>query len=432
MYDLRIDNGKIYTSGGLREGYVCIENGKIAEFRKEKADEVIDAKGMLVLPGVIDLHVHFRDPGFTHKEDFFTGSRAAAHGGVTTVVDMPNTKPAPVSENLLVEKIRSLEGKGCVDFVISGGVSDAGEIGKMGKHTLTFGELFMTYSFGQEKLEGFEEALGGIRKTGRVAIVHCEDEEINKKAAERVKDKNEPASHCIARPPESEISAVKKVLALAKKTGVKLHICHLSTKEGVELVHRAKKEGMNVTCEASPHHLFLTEKDMQRLGAYAKMNPPLRTQSDRMALWNGLISGTVDMVATDHAPHTREEKEKDFWEAPSGVPGVETSLPLLLTQLAQKRIDLNALVRITSTAPAQRLGIYPRKGIINRSSDADIVILDPKHEWKLKNEYLLTKCGWSPFEGMEMKGLPVHTIIRGEPVMLDSEVINKKIGRHVI
>jgi dihydroorotase len=435
MYDLRIDNGRIYTSSGLREGYVGIEEGKIVGFKKDRADEVIDAKGMLVLPGVIDFHVHFRDPGLTYKEDFFTGSRAAAHGGVTTVVDMPNTKPAPVSEDLLARKIKGIEGKSLVDFVISGGVAGdtIEEIGAMGEQTLTFGELFMSYSFGQGKLreENLGETLSEIKKTGKVAIVHCEDETINMKATDRVKDKEDPISHCLARPVESEISAVKKVLKLAKETGVRLHICHLSTKGGLELVYEAKREGVDVTCEATPHHLFLTEKDMDRLGAYGKMNPPLRTQSDRMALWGGIISGAVDMVATDHAPHTRNEKEKDFWEAPSGVPGVETSLPLLLTQLAKGNIDLNVLVRIASTAPAKRLGLYPRKGIISTGSEADIVIVDPKYEWKLSDEYLLTKCNWSPFEGMSLKGMPIHTILRGEPVMLDSEIINKKIGRHV-
>jgi dihydroorotase len=432
MYDIRIDNGKVYTQKGLREGYVCIEDGKIAGFKKERADEIIDAKGMLVLPGLIDFHVHFRDPGFTYKEDFFTGSRAAVHGGVTTVIDMPNTKPAPVTEDLLMRKIKGIEGKSCVDFVISAGLSaETKDIEEMGRHTLTFGELFMTYSFGQGAVGDIGEVLKEIEKTKRVAIVHCEDDNINKRAAERIKDKDDPLSHCIARPAESEISAVKKALEDVKKTGVKLHICHLSTKGGLELVYQAKKEGVNVTCEATPHHLFLNEKDMLRLGAYAKMNPPLRTQSDRIALWDGLRSGVVDMIATDHAPHTRDEKDQDFWKAPSGVPGVETSLPLMLTQLAKGKIDLNVLVRVMSTAPAQRLGLYPRKGIINEGSDADIVIVDPKKEWKLTDEYLITKCKWSPFEGMSLRGIPVHTLLRGEPVMFDSDVMNKKIGRHV-
>jgi dihydroorotase len=426
MPDLVIKNARLFMGDALQTFEIAVDNRKISKIGKiistEEVDRVIDARGALVLPGAIDVHVHFRDPGMKQKEDWYTGSCAAAAGGVTAVIDHPNTIPPTIDPDSF--KIKKKEAKkSIIDYGINAGVT-----GKL-KHITTlwelgitaFGEVFMADSTGALNvndltLRGALEIIGDL---GAVTCIHAEDEEIRRKFAHIVKGNLAPEYYSKSRPPLSEKIAVEKAIKFAGNS--KLHFCHISAAESLETIRRAKAENTNITCEVAPHHLFLSTRDWKHLGTLGKMNPPLRNFHDQKSLWKGLNNGTVDVIASDHAPHLEPEKLTDIWSAPAGVPGVETMLPLMLNAVKRNLITLKRLLEVTSEAPARIFGF--NKGMLAPGYDADIVIVGELTE--IRTEKMHSKSGWTPYKGM--KGIfPKMTLSRGEIVFEDGEITAKR------
>jgi len=420
MYELKLV-GNALLSRRVVQCEIGMGEGRITKIGRRigEAEKTFVFKKELILPGIIDIHAHFREPGATYKEDWESGSKAAAHGGVTLVFDMPNTMPPTTTLQRVEEKRRLAESKSVIDYRICGGVRKGNihELAGMAPAVSAFGEIFMCESFGELQISKAEllDAYKEIAKTGKVAITHAEDAEINEYFKEKFRKSNDPAIHGEVRPPLSENVAVATALQLAKATGVKLHLTHISTKESIQLIRIMKKKA-DVTCDVTPHHLFLTEENMKELGNFGKMNAPLRSKDDQDALWRGIKTGVVDIVASDHAPHTKEEKKKPYWDAPAGVPGIETMLPLMLTAVKRRWINLYKLVKLMCVNPAKRMGLYPQKGVLAEGSDADIVVVDLNKKWEIHGKDLHTKCRWTPFEGFQVAGMPVMTISKGRIV----------------
>ncbi len=435
MTTTALTNGKIFTNGELIEANLLIENGKISEITKKtisnSADKIVNCKGKIILPGAIDVHVHLRTPGLEHKEDITTGSKAALHGGVTTIFDMPNTLPPTVTAEELEAK-RKLYEKNCLanySLYLGCTAENLGEIEKAeGIKAL---KIYMGSSTGDlllDSLGRIEKVFELARKKNLVSCMHAESETCIKMHSEegRKKGYGNAFYHSIVRPSKCAEIAVENAIELARRIGNKLHVCHTTTGKELGLVAKAKKEKLRVSCEVAPHHLFLSRNDAKKLGNYGKMNPPLREKKDVAALWKGLKNGTVDCIATDHAPHTKEEKEKNYWEAPSGVPGLETSLPLMLDAIGKRKIVLQKVVELMAENPARIFGIAG-KGKIAEGFNADLTIVDLKQTWKVKGDELFTKCKWSPFEGWKLKGKVCQTIVNGN-LAYDNGNVEKKIN----
>jgi dihydroorotase len=426
MPDLVIKNARIFINDALQPVEIAVDNGKITKVGKivgtEEVNQVIDARGALVLPGAIDVHVHFRDPGMKKKEDWYTGSCAAAAGGVTTVIDQPNTIPPTIDPESFKKKQKEAK-KSIIDYGINAGVTQnmkyLKELWELG--ATAFGEIFMAESTASLNVNyiTLKEALEVIGELDAVACIHAEDEETRIRYVHLLKGNLAPESYSKSRPPLSEKIAVEKALKLAANT--KLHFCHISAPESLEAIRKAKAETKNITCEVAPHHLFLTIKDWKRLGTLGKMNPPLRDFYSQQSLWAGLNDGTVDVVASDHAPHLESEKMTDIWSAPAGVPGVETMMPLMLNAVKRNLITLRRLIEVTSQNPARIFGI--NKGVIAPGFDADMVIVGGAKE--IRKEKLHSKAGWTPYSGM-MGMFPRMTISRGDIVFEDDAIIAKR------
>lgn len=436
--DLVIRGGKILTTLGLFEGSLAIEAGKIVSISTAAsappADRVVEANDNLVLPGMVDMHVHFRDPGFTEREDFETGTTAAAAGGVTTVADMPNTVPSVTSVEALMEKIRIADRKALVDFALVGG---AGELSPdaligMAENGVAAFKTFMIARFKElaasdgQMLDNFKTIAG----TGLPCLIHAENEDIVSRWREKAlaTGRTDPIAHSEFRPPIAEDEATMRTIMLAGETDVHLHVCHMTTKGATSILGWAKAKGMRVTGETSPNYLLLTADAMRKVGPFAKIDPPLRGKEDQTALWRALNNGAIDALASDHAPYPKEDKERgweNIFEAPSGGVGVETSLPLMLDCVNRGLTSIERLVEVFSTNPAKILGLYPRKGAIMLGSDADLVIVDPKRAYEIKGEMLHSKEKVTAFEGYKGQGLPLTTLVRGEIVMENGDLLGK-------
>ena len=391
---LLIKNCRILIKGKLFQKNILIKNGKISKITNKeiKADEIIDAKGNFVLPGLIDCHVHFREPGMTHKEDFLTGSMAAAKGGITTILDMPNTIPPTTTLQALEEK-RKLAAKGIVNYGFNFGATLENLKDIQKARNIAAVKLYMDETTGGMKLEDLD-SIRDIFRTSKLTIIHAED--LNIKTAVDIFIKN--------------------------KIRNKLHVAHVSS--GQELDYAKNNPIKNqVSVEVTPHHLFMNEKDLQALGAFAEMKPRLKTEHDQKALWDGIERGTVDIIATDHAPHLREEKEMANY--PFGVPGLETMLPLLLDAFNNNKIDLSTIMKLCCENPA-RIFKIKNKGFVKEGYDADLTLIDLDKRQAVRSEDLLTKCKWSPFEGKILKGWPVATIVNGNVVYHDGEITDIK------
>ncbi len=437
-FDLVVENGKIYTPYGFFEGSIGVNNGKIVSLTKHvpkpDADKVVDAKGRLVLPGIIDMHVHFRDPGFPEREDFETGTRAAAAGGVTTIADMPNTVPSVTSVEALEEKIEIAKRKALVDFALIGGAGELtpetliklAEGGVVGFKTFMIARFRELAASDGQMLDNFTTIAG----TGLPCLVHAENEDIVSRWQEKAmaKGRIDPIAHSEFRPPVAENEATMRTIMLAEGTGVHLHICHMTTKEATEILVWAKARGIKVTGETSTNYLLLTADVMKKVGPYAKIDPPLRGAEDQKALWKAVNEGVIDVIVSDHAPYPKEDKEKgweNIFEAPSGGVSVETSLPLMLDCVNRDLLKLDCLVEITSTTPAKILRLHPRKGALLPGADADLVIVDMKRGFEIKGASLHSKQKITAFEGYRGRGQPLMTIVRGEIVMEEGEVMGR-------
>jgi len=443
--DLVIKNGKIVTPQVTYEGDdIAVKDGKIIAIDKQgsfaEAKEVIDVKGKYILPGLIDVHVHFREPGLTYKEDFTTGSMGAAVGGITTVCDMPNCVPFTCTLEAYQQKLDIIKNKAYVDYGLIAAIvgNSIQEIPKLAEAGINVFKIFMGATVGGVPAPddgGMLEAFRLIAKTGRRIGVHAENNPIMDFFAAKLKEegRTDALAHMEARPNVAEAEAIQRAILFAKETGCKLHIYHMSSKEGVELVKRAKADGVDVSAETGPHYLLLNSEHYKKLGSILKMNPPVRTAENGEALWKGLQDGTVEVIATDHSPHTVEEKIKDnIWEAIPGFPGVETSAPLMLTQINEGKISLNQYVKLASENPARLFNMYPEKGSFKIGTDADFTIVDMEKESVIDKSKLQSKCKLTPFDGYKIKGMPVCTIVRGNIVMKDGQIVGEPQGKQVV
>lgn len=440
--DLLLQDGKIYVGGELVEASLAIENGKIAAltFRPEafQPDRVVKARGKLILPGVIDCHVHFREPGRTHKEDFQTGSSAAAVGGVTTVFDMPNTLPPTTSLEAFKVKAEAAGRSSLVDYAIWGGVSaetleEAGRLREAG----VVG--FKLMASAQDQRRGASifsvpedggillQIMGKLAELGLPLAIHAEDFTVRKLLQDRLKaeGRGDWKAYLEAIPGEVEASAAARVLILARHAGARIHLVHVSSRLTLEVLRMARGLGVNFTAETCPHYLLLTWKAMEEAGCRAKIDPPLKMEEDVESLWEAIQDGTISILASDHSPHTREEKEAGLWEAPPGFCGVETLLPLMLSQVAEGRLTLGRLVSLTAENPAKAFGLWGFKGALHPGFDADLVVVDPRREWTIREENLHSRSKVTPWDGWRVKGFPTLTMVRGEIVAEEGEPTGK-------
>ncbi|MDP4008323.1 MAG: dihydroorotase [Candidatus Peregrinibacteria bacterium] len=437
-----LSNVNIVTPKKTFQGHILIEDGKIAKIYKGghevmgEFDEEYNLEGMYVLPGVIDAHVHFRTPGHEYKEDWKTGSAAAIAGGVTTVLDMPNNNPPAISVEALDAKRSLINGKTRVNYGLYIGATPT-NIEEIKKASNIAGvKIYMGSSTGDllvdehSVIEKIFESLPDI-----LIAIHAESELMMKENLEKFKDSNDPSVHSKIRSCECAHIATKEAIHIGKKYGNRLHICHMSCESELDEVKKFKaakstEHDLRLSCEVTPHHLFLNTSDYDRLENYARMNPPLRHVTDNKALRKGLKDGSIDMIATDHAPHTKEEKERSYTEAPSGIPGVQTSLPLLLNEVNRGELNLQDVVRLMCENPARIFGII-NKGVIEEGYDADLVIIDMDMEKEVKNREQFSKCGWSAFDGEKLKGWPVMTFVHGILVYDDGKVLDEFKGTEV-
>jgi dihydroorotase len=410
--------GNCYYQGRLARLCIGIEGGVITRVAKDlEGDEVYDFGGKLVIPAAIDSHVHMRDPGATHKEDFCTGTLAALHGGVTCVLDMPNTSPPTTTLEALREKARIAAAKSHVDYGLFAGVQPGVDIRKLATEAVGF-KLYMAGTTGDllaNSLESVGDELRKVAASGKVLSVHAEDECMRKKDSE-----SNLLDHLRNRRNECETSAIRKLRDL-RVEGLRTHICHVSALDSLPLL------AGRVTTEVTPHHLLL-DKD-SKLGTYGKVNPPLRKREDRQALFKALKEGSFDTIASDHAPHTVEEKEEDFDFAPCGMPGVETMVPIMLQLVRDRHLALSSLVSRLCERPGQMFGIP--KGRIEKGYDADLLVVDMMSGAEIRAERLHSKCGWTPYEGMPAI-FPKAVFLRGEVMTEGGSLVGEPAGRDVV
>jgi dihydroorotase (multifunctional complex type) len=411
---LLIRSAYIVGPRGLEKSDILIVKERIAEIAPELTQPAgattVEAHGWLALPGLIDIHVHLREPGGEHKEDFLSGTQAALAGGVTTVLGMPNTSPPLTDEATLEAALARAAEKAVCDFgLYLGATHDNIETAANVRNAVGL-KMYMGSSTGTLLVDRFEDQYAHMVNypSERVIAVHAENEE-----AVRYFD-----ARGQRRPPLCAVLETCRAIQMARSLKRSVHICHLSTAQEIEMVKAAKERGEPATCEVSPHHLFLSSEIEQHLGPLGRMNPPLRSAEDVEALWDNLKY--VDVIASDHAPHTLDEKKSPT--PPSGVPGLETMLPLLLMAVKQKQLDLADLVRLTSSGPAELFGLE-RKGRLAPGYDADIVLVDPDAQWTISADKLLTRCGWTPFEGWRAWGKVQQVYVRGTLAFADGKVL---------
>lgn len=448
MVDLVIMNSKVVIGDNIVFGGVSIKNGKIAtvcydnEFPESK--EVIDGKGNYLIPGCIDPHVHIRFPGGAHRETFETGTKAAAAGGVTTLIEHPISNPPQYSVEILNKRIEAVKEQAVVDvaFLGAAGGGHLDEITNIGKAGIVGYKTFLHDApEGREsEFEGltsknnFElnEVLKQIQKTSLLASAHAEDNDLVSGgiANLRKEGKTYPKAHCESRPPIVEVLAVEKLIRLAKENGTRLYLVHMSTPEAVELAKKAREAGQEIYIETCPHYLYLTDEALEKYGTYAKCNPALRDKERVDRMWDYVADGTIDTIGSDHAPYTVEEKERkkeDIFVAPAGFPGIETMMPLILTAVKENKISINRAVDLLSTNPSKIFGLYPQKGVICPGADADLVLVDMDEEFTVKASEMLTKARdvARVFEGKRLYGKVQKTLLRGQVVFDNGEILVK-------
>jgi len=407
----------LLPSGEIEPKEVVVADGKIiavgTDLEVPDQAKAIDGTGLTLLPGVIDPQVHFRDPGLEHKEDLHTASRACARGGVTSFLEMPNTLPLTTTQPVLTDKLAIAASKSLVNYGFFIGAT-AENLDDLRTANPTCGiKIFMGSAHGPLSVDTAETIEPIFAVGDRLIAVHAENQARIMARREQFAGETDPAAHTKVQDNETALLATKMALSFSKKYQRRLHILHMSTGEEAELLRKDKPSW--VTAEVTPQHLLLDISAYEKLGTLAQMNPPLKYERDRELLWQALLDGVIDFIATDHAPHTLEEKGKGYPNAPSGMPGVETSLPLMLTQAQASRCTVAQVANWMSTAVAKAYQI-PDKGLIEPGYDADLVLVDLSTYRPVLREELQTKCGWSPFEGWNLTGWPVVTIVVGQIV----------------
>lgn len=428
-YTFILRNATVITPTLLLTADLGISGEKITKIGKipETAALERDCAGLFILPGLIDMHVHLRDPGLLEKEDFSTGTQAAAKGGVTTVIDMPNTNPPTVTSQALEEKRKIAEKKSFVNYGFFFGFTGHNEKEIKLAPNIAGVKVYLGSTTGNLFLKD-PHLIEKLFTLGKFIIVHAEDEHIIRERAEHFKDLEDPCVHSLIRMPLAAYEATKTILHLAKKHGAQVHITHVSTSEEVNELRKFKNT--RVSADLTPHHLYLTKAAYAERGNFVKVNPPLRTKKDRKALWQGLKDGTIQAIASDHAPHTKVEKEQKYSLAPAGAPGLETMLPLLLDSVNHGELMLREVAKLTSENPARLLRIKG-KGRIEAGFDADLVVVDMNKEMEVGSQGFFTKCNWSPFSGWKLKGWPVMTTINGKIVFEDGKITAAPEGKGI-
>ncbi len=434
-FDLVVKGGVCVTPNGIEETDIGVRGGRIAGLGRiadAKTSETLDARGLHVLPGVIDTQVHFREPGSEHKEDLETGTNAAVLGGVTAVFDMPNTNPSTVHASDLADKLARAEGRVWCDiaFYIGAAAENADKLARYERLPGCAGiKVFMGSSTGSLLVADDDSLLKVLRSGTRRVAVHAEDEYRLRKRRPLVEiDDSHPRLHPVWRDEETALNATARLLHLAGEAHRRIHVLHVSTGGEMELLRQHRDVA---TVEVTPQHLTLEAPDCyDRLGTYAQMNPPIRDAGHREALWRAVADGTVDVLGSDHAPHTRAEKETPYPKSPSGMPGVQTLVPLMLDHVHAGRLSLARLVDLTSAGPARVFNIAG-KGRIAAGYDADFTLVDLGAKKTITDDWIASRCGWTPFAGMKVTGWPAATIVRGRVVMRDGELQGKPAGRPI-
>jgi dihydroorotase len=431
-FDCLLVGATVVNQDGVGERDIGVVDGKIAEIGAlgtASAGERIDCRGLHILPGVIDSQVHFREPGLTQKEDLETGSRSAALGGLTTVFEMPNTNPTTTSEQALADKLARAKNRMHCDFAfwVGGTHDNVRDIPDLERLPGSAGiKVFMGSSTGALLVPDDAGVLAILKATRRRAAFHSEDEtRLTERKSLRVP--GDPASHPVWRDETAAIRCTERLIRLARVAHAKIHVLHISTREEIEMLRSAKDVA---TCEATPHHLTLSAEDYARLGTRLQMNPPVRGPEHREGVWRGVAQGVVDVLGSDHAPHTLEEKARPYPESPSGMTGVQTLVPIMLDHVNAGRLTLQRFVDLTSAGPQRLFGIVG-KGRIAAGYDADFTIVDMKSRQTIRDSWIASRCAWTPYDGREVQGWPVGTIIRGRRVMWEGDLTTPSQGAAV-
>jgi len=433
VVDTVLNNSKICIRGSMVEAGIAIDEGKIVKIAKDTnlpaASTKIDLKSHVTLPGLIDCHVHLRDQQLAYKEDFFTGTAAAAAGGVTSVIDMPNNKPVTMDSFSLKERMKLAEKQVLVNVAFNSAFpNQLDEIAEVIKAGAVGFKVYLSNMIGGIDVDNNELLFAAFRvaaANGVPVAVHAEDRKIieQRRSEMETAGRNDTVAYVGAHPPEAEAQSIQRIVKLVKNAGVHVHFCHISSALGLDAVLTAKKTGLPITCEVTPHNLLLSSEQYGCSGFFALTDPPLRSRETASALWGALKHGFIDVIASDHAPHAIEEKNVDsVWEAKPGVPGLETTLSLLLTQVNEGRLSLAELVKLTAEEPAAIFHLSNR-GVLEEGNWADLVLVDMKREHRIDSSCFLSKARYSPFDGMRVKGKAVKTFVNGCLVMDDGEIV---------
>jgi dihydroorotase len=431
-FDLILKGGTVVNQDGTGLRDIGVTGGRIAAIgilAQASAGETVDCRGLHILPGVVDTQVHFREPGLEHKEDLETGSRAAVLGGVTAVFEMPNTNPLTTSAEALADKVKRATSRMHCDFAfwVGGTRENAGEVAELERLPGAAGiKVFMGSSTGNLLVEDDEGVASILRNTRRRAAFHSEDEfRLRERLGERIE--GDPSSHPVWRDEIAALRCTERLVRIARQARARIHVLHISTAEEIAFLQAHKDVA---SCEATPHHLTLSADDYARLGTLLQMNPPVRDKRHCDGVWQGISQGVVDVLGSDHAPHTLEEKAKPYPASPSGMTGVQTLVPIMLDHVNAGRLSLERFVDLSSHGPHRLFGMA-RKGRIAAGYDADFTVVDLKRRETITNEQAGSKAGWTPYHGKQVTGWPVGTIVRGQRVMWEAEIVEAGKGRAV-
>ena len=428
-YDLLVKGGTLVNHDGIGVRDIGIVGGRVSAIGTlptRAPAEVMDATGIHVLPGVIDTQVHFREPGLTHKEDLETGSRAAVMGGVTAVFEMPNTQPLTTGEAELADKVRRAHHRMHCDFAfwVGGTRDNAPDVAELERLPGAAGiKVFMGSSTGSLLIADDEGVASILRRTRRRAAFHSEDEgRLETRKALRVP--GDPSSHPVWRDAEAALGCTRRLLRIARAHGARVHVLHISTGEEMDLLAAHKDLA---SCEVTPHHLTLSAEDYATLGTRLQMNPPVRERAHRERIWRGVAEGVVDILGSDHAPHTLAEKAQPYPQSPSGMTGVQTLVPIMLDHVTAGRLSLERFVDMTSAGPARLFGIAA-KGRLAVGYDADLTVVDLKRTETLSDRWIASRSQWTPYDGKRVTGWPVGTIVQGRRVMWEGDLVGPSGG----
>jgi len=436
LVDTVLFNAKVYAAKRIVDAGIAIDNKRIVKIAKEtslpKASARLNMNGCFVLPGLIDSHVHLRDQELAYREDFTTGTAAAAAGGVTTVIDMPNNQPLTMDSRSLRERMQVAEKRILVNVAFNSAFPrGTNEVNRIVREGAVGFKLYLLQQIGGISIDddnALRHAFKAIAETGVPIAVHAEDKAMLEAIKKKMQSagRNGAEAFLEAHPLEAEVKAIQHVVELAKNSGARVHICHVSSAAGLKTVQKARQRDLKITCEITPHHLLLTSQNLKKEGNLALTIPPLRSKADTgEAFWKALKQGSVDTIASDHAPHSIEEKTaQSIWDVKPGISGLETMLPLMLTEVNRNHLTIPELIRLTSERPAELFRIEGR-GKISEGCYADVVVVDMNREYKIDASKFHSKAKFSPFDGWKVKGKPVKTFVNGQLMMDEGEIVAK-------